>query len=124
MTFYIPLAAKFRMANILGDERSASECSLICDDSSLILPTKLTIFIASFPDHPPNEEEVIHHSGVSQDRAWFTCSLKRIVTPQRLRLNTVSPHRSSLYLAILDIAHAIPYTPATGGMCTWRAAGD
>jgi alpha-1,3-mannosyltransferase len=32
MPFYIPPAVKFRMANILDDECSASECSLICND--------------------------------------------------------------------------------------------
>lgn len=32
MPFYTPPAVKFRMANILDDECSASECSLICND--------------------------------------------------------------------------------------------
>jgi len=98
MPFYTPPAVKFRMANILDDECSASECSLICNDywqagfgrimmvprvklaydnvrrfppNPLPLLRKLTVFIEGFPDHPSVKEELDRHSGVSQVR-WTT----------------------------------------------------
>jgi len=99
MPFYTPPAVKFRMANILDDECSASECSLICNDywqagfgRIMMVPRvklaydnvrrfppyppfpllrNLTIFTEGFPDHPSGKEELDRHSGVSQVR-WAT----------------------------------------------------
>jgi len=90
MPFYTPPAVKFRMANILDDECSASECSLICNDYwqagfgrimmvprvklaydnvsrvPLTLRRGLTACSEGLPDHPSVKEELDSHSGVCQ----------------------------------------------------------
>jgi alpha-1,3-mannosyltransferase len=91
MPFYTPPAVKFRMANILDDECSASECSLICNDYwqagfgrimmvprvklaydnvRRFLPTPLhslrilTVCTEGLPDHPSIKEELDCHPGI------------------------------------------------------------
>ena len=92
MPFYTPPAVKFRMANILDEECSASECSLICNDYwqagfgrimmvprvklaydnvgdlFLHLSIKLTLCAESLPDHPSGKEEPDRHPGLCQVR--------------------------------------------------------
>jgi len=91
MPFYTPPAVKFRMANILDDECSASECSLICNDywqagfgRIMMVPrvklaydnvrgffpapslSILTVCAEGIPDHPSSKEEFDRHPGLCQ----------------------------------------------------------